>query len=303
MNAVYQDDYGGVAAFKYGKLPRPSPGAGEVLLAVHAASANPIDFKRDYFLKGETFPIVGGYDVAGVVAEVGEGDVGSLKVGDRVFGEITGNAITPKHTGSFAEFASVPANFLGKMDESASFEDMAATPVAIGTAIQAIELLELKAGQKIFISAGAGGVGCHAIQIAKRVYGAEVATTASAPKADFCKELGADRVVDYRNQDAGEVLAGWADVVFACTSEIPMFQKIAKEGGKIVTIVDFDSNPGVTPLLVKGSTELMDKITEYVSSGKVKVITDTIYPLSEGVEALKHVEKGRAKGKVVIKVQ
>lgn len=265
--------------------------------AVHAAAVNPVDFKYANRRTGKTFPIVAGNDVAGVVSAVGEGDAGSLKVGDSVFGLHIGGA-----SGSFAEFAVIQAKYLGKMHESASFEEMASAPIAVGTAAQAIERLELTAGQKVFITGGAGGVGCRAIQIAKNIYGLEVATTSSAAKADFVKELGADRVVDYRNEDAGEVLSGWADAVFASAADSPMCQKVVKKGGMIITIVEYN-DPALTPHFVQGSTALMDTISGCVSSGKVKIIIDTVYSLSDGVEALKHVERGRAKGKVVIKVQ
>lgn len=300
MKAIYQDEYG--LDFKLGELPKPKLGDGQVLLKVHAAGVNPVDVKRHLFMKDESFPMIAGYDVAGVIEELGSGDTKSFKVGDRVFGEVTGNAAAPKTRGAFAEYIAVPAGFLVAIPKGATFEQMAATPVAIGTAFMAMDELEVKPGQKVFISGGAGGVGVHAIQIAKTVYGAaEVATTASVPKKPFVEKHGVDVVVDYKTQDAGEVLKGWADASFDCTGEPDMIHKIKKEGGKSATIVQF-GHPDVPMLMLAASSALMTKIADAVAQGKLKIELDTVYSLDDGIKAIEHVKSGRAKGKVVIKI-
>lgn len=301
MKAIYQEEYG-TTNFKLGELPKPAPSDGEVLIKVHAASVNPLDIKRHLIMKDEKFPMLAGYDVAGVIEELGGGDTGTLKVGDRVFGEVMGTISAPKTTGAFAEYTVVNASNLALIPKDSSFETMAATPIAIGTCFLACDELGVGKGTKIFISGGAGGVGIHAVQIAKKVFGAaEVATTAREAKKAFVKQHDVDIIVDYKKEDAGDVLKGWADVAFDCTGEPDMAVKIVKEGGKIVSIVDM-ANPAAKFLIIVSGSKLMGRIAEAVSEGKLKVEIDTVYSLDDGLKAIQHVLDGRAKGKVVIKV-
>lgn len=300
MKAIYQDDYSGTD-FKIGELPVPTPVEGEVLVRVHAAGVNPVDIKRHLFMKGESFPMMAGYDIAGIVESLGSGDTGGLAVGDKVFGCVVNDAGTSKTTGAFAEFTAVPARLLAVMPDNASFEEMAATPVAIGTAVKVFDLLELKSGMKVFVSGGAGGVGIHAMQIAKSLYGAaEVATTASEAKIPFVKEHGADAVVNYKTESAGEVLNGWADAGMDCTGEPDMVAKIVKEGGKARGIV---APSEVCPFyMLQSSKELMQTIADAVKQGKIKIVIDKVFPFEQGLEAIKYQAAGRAKGKIVIKI-
>ncbi len=301
MKAIYQEEYSGTE-FKLGEYPDPTPGDGEVLIRVHAAGVNPVDLKRYTFMEGETFPMLAGYDVAGVVESLGSGDVAGLAVGDKVFGCVVNNAGAKKTTGAFGELTAVPASLLARIPENATFEEMAATPVAVGTAIRVFDLVELKSGMKVFVSGGAGGVGVHAMQIAKNVFGAaEVATTASKGKMEFVKQYGADKVVEYRTEKAGEVLKGWADVAFDCTGEPDMAAQIVKEGGKARGIVVMSD---VCPFyMLSSSSELMGRIADAVKDEKLKVVIDKVFEFDQGLEAIKYQAAGRAKGKVVIKMK
>lgn len=305
MKAIYQDGYSGTD-FKMGELPDPTASAGEVVVRVHAAATNPIDIKRHTFMKDEVFPMIAGYDIAGVIEAVGEGDMNGLAVGDKVFGCVVGDPGAPKVTGAFCELSAVPASQMAKIPDGFTFEQMAALPVAVGTPMQAFDEVKLCKGEKIFISGGAGGVGIHAMQLAKSLYGAsEVATTASEPKFEFVKTYGADTVVNYKTEKAGEVLKGWGDAAFDCTGEPEMAAKTLKEEAvsaeKSRGIVDFTS--GAVPfMMVKAIGPLMERLANALKDGKFEVVIDKVYKFEDGLEAIKYQAGGRAKGKIIIKM-
>eukprot|EP00177_Eucheuma_denticulatum_P007719 GFKZ01014041.1.p1 GENE.GFKZ01014041.1~~GFKZ01014041.1.p1 ORF type:complete len:310 (+),score=52.20 GFKZ01014041.1:588-1517(+) len=302
MLALFQHAYGDLSSFKTGQLPRPSPNSNQVLIRVHAAALNPVDIARANFsIHEEKFPVVTGYDVAGVVEAVGE-LVTSFKKGDRVFGDIQAISSGPKASGSVAEFCVSDHHLLAPIPDGISFESAAALPVAACTAIQAFDVLALKEGDKVFISGGAGGVGIHAIQIARALYGAaEVATTASSAKIDFVRMYGADRVVDYRKEDAGKILEGWADVVLDCTTETEMAKRIVKAGGSMLSVAAFGV-PAVRSLELVPGKELMEKTAALAGSGKLTPVIDIVYPIEEAMKAIEHLESKRAKGKIIVKV-
>ena len=303
MRALHQKKYGDLSTYEVGDVPVPTAGSSEVLIRVHAASINPIDLKRSSLGidDKETFPVVTGYDVAGLVESVGDAVRGFAK-GDRVFGNVQADTVGPKTTGTVAEFCVARHDLLARVPDSVSMIDAAALPLVGQTAIQAFEMASVKATDKVFISAGAGGVGIHAMQIAKNMFGvSEVATTASAAKREFVVKYGADKVVDYKTEDAGAVLAGWADMVLDSTKESEMEKRVLKEGGKLVSIVD-TGKEGVSFLLVIPRKKDLDKIAEAMKDDKLKAVVDTVYPLEDGVKAMKHVLDGRSKGKVVVQV-
>lgn len=302
MRALYQEAYGDLSSFKIGQLPLPNVNPNQVLIRVHAGALNPVDLARANFSNPEEkFPVITGYDVAGVVEAVGD-SVNSFKKGDRVFGDIQAISSGPKTSGSVAEFCISDHEMLAPIPYGISFESAAAAPVAACTAIQAFDILGLKKGDKVFISGGAGGVGIHAIQIARALYeAAEVATTASAAKIDFVRMYGADRVVDYRQEDAGKILECWADVVLDCTTETEMAKRIVKAGGSILSIAAFGV-PGVPSLGLVPGKELMEKTAALMGSGKLTPVIDTVYPFEEAVKAVEHLASKRAKGKIIVKV-
>ena len=205
MRALMLTRYGGPEATELrNDVPTPSAGAKEVLVQVHAAGLNPVDFKiREGKLKViRRFPLpaVMGNEIAGVVESVGRG-VTRFSVGDRVYARLDKD-----NMGGLAEQAVVHEDHLAKMPASLSFESAAAVPLAALTALQALrDELRLQKGQRVFISGGAGGVGTFAIQIAKH-FGATVATTASPRGEALVRRLGADMVIDYTRERFEEVL-------------------------------------------------------------------------------------------------
>eukprot|EP00850_Spirogloea_muscicola_P015972 SM000126S26348 [mRNA] locus=s126:387077:392094:+ [translate_table: standard] len=285
---------------QFGDLPAPSPGPKEVLVAVKAAGLNPVDKKIiTGYLGGDVpFPKTPGVELAGVVKEVGDG-VTKFRPGDEVYGWDWLFA-----HGSLAELAVIPEASLALKPANLSFVESVAVPVGTLTSLQVFRAADLKEGQKVFISAGAGGVGSIAIQLAKVVFKAgEVATSASAPKHDLLKSLGADRVIDYKTEKVEEVLSDY-DLVYDCVGEPTKGLKIIKEGGKVFTIVDTRAPEPVQMVRVTLKGEELEQMTPYFEKGELKVILDPTgpYPLEKASEGLAYLFKGRATGKVVITV-
>ncbi|KAI0566328.1 alcohol dehydrogenase [Gracilaria domingensis] len=297
MKALLQYDKEGADNFRITDVPTPTPDPQQVLIRVHAASLNPMDIKRG-FLCNDTYPITVGYDVAGVVAALGE-SVTRFSVGDRVFGDIMRESAGEKFSGTLAEYCVCPADILSIIPENVTFEQAAAVPVAVLTAIQSMETMGVKAGDNVFVSGGAGGVGVHAMQVAKALFGAgHVATTASAAKFDFVKEYGADVIVNYREEDVGEKLKGWADIVMDCVGDLDTAKNVTKEGGKMLTI----ATPGPGFLMLTPTTHLISSLAKMMEEGKLRVVLDSVHSFSKVGDALAILSSGRAKGKIVVKV-
>lgn len=302
MLALHQNERGDVSTFQLGPVAKPAPAAGEVLVRVHAASLNPIDLKRNGLDLAEAWPVVLGYDVAGVVDEVGAG-VTQFQKGDRVAGDIMADSIGIKAGGTVAEFCACAAAQLAKIPDALSMTDAAALPLVAQTALVVLREAGARAGESVFVTAGAGGVGIHLMQIAKACFGAAaVGTTVSAAKEQLVRKHGADVVVDYRKENAGEVCKGWADVVVDCTGEVEMGRKILKEGGRLVTIVDV-MNPDVNGVVLQATGELMQEVVDIWEKGQIVPVIDTIYPLKDAVKAAQHLAGGRSTGKVIVQVQ
>jgi NADPH:quinone reductase-like Zn-dependent oxidoreductase len=218
MKAFIVDRYGrGGNNVRVGDMPVPEVGEHDVLVQIHAAGVNALDSKiRDGEFKlilPYRLPLILGNDVAGVVARVGPG-VRKFKPGDEVYARPGKDRI-----GTFAEFIAVAEDDLAPKPEQLTMEEAASVPLVGLTAWQAlIEIAGLRAGQKVFIQAGSGGVGTFAIQLAKHL-GATVATTTSAANADLVKRLGADVVIDYRRDDFETVLHDYDVVLHSLDNE------------------------------------------------------------------------------------
>ena len=331
MKAAIVDRYD--TNVRVGDMPVPEVGEHDVLVQIHAAGVNVLDSKiRDGEFKlilPYRLPLILGNDVAGVVAGVGPG-VRKFKPGDEVYARPGKDRI-----GAFAEYIAVAEDDLAPKPEQLTMEEAAAIPLVGLTAWQAlVEIAGLRAGQKVFIQAGSGGVGTFAIQLAKHL-GATVATTTSAANADLVKRLGADVVIDYRNDDFEAVLHDYDVVLHSLDNEtLKKSLRVLKPGGKLISISG-PPDPGFARelgkpwilrpimgllsyrtrgaarhrqvgykfLFMRASGDQLRQITALVDSGVIEPVMDRVFPLESTAEAMAYVDKGRAKGKVVIKVK
>ncbi len=311
MKAVQMTTYGGSEVLEIVDMPNPTAGKGQVLVEVHAASINPFDGKiRAGYLKEHMplhFPVTVGGDFAGVVSAVGEG-VSTFKIGDAVYGSAI---VLNGGSGAFAEFTAVNIANAAVKPQSASFEEAAALPLVGSSAIQALEEhIKLQKGQKILIHGGAGGIGHIAIQIAKAL-GAYVATTVGTDDLEFARALGADEVIDYKNQHFEELLKDYDAVYDTVGGETTNKSfKVLKAKGVIVSMLgqpdpELAKEHDVTVIGqgTKTDTQKLNRLRELVDSGKVKVHIDKVFPLSEVREAFDYQEKARPRGKVVVSIK
>ena len=310
MKAAQITNYGEKEVVIISNIPQPVARAGEILVKVHAASVNPIDWKiqAGYLAKMAplTFPKTMGMDLAGVVEQVGESS-SEFHPGDVVYGQ----SVFFGAGGAFAEYAICIAKGLAGKPTNVTYEEAAALPLTGVSAIQAItEHIALKSGQKILVHGGAGGIGSMAIQIAKNI-GAYVATTASKSEADYVKALGADEIIDYESQKFEEVLKEYDAVYDTVGGETYIRSyKVLKEGGVLVSMIEkptFALNQQYNVKAISQNTELntdrLITLKHLVERGVVKVHIDKIFTLDESGEALLHLKKNHPRGKVVIRVK
>lgn len=333
MKALVLARYGGPEAMELREVATPRPGPGEVLVRVHAAGLNPVDFKiREGKLKvvqGYPLPVVMGNELAGVVEACGQG-VTRFAPGSRVF------ARTPKETmGAFADYAVLPETVVAPMPASLDFDAAAGIPLAGLTALQALrDELQLRPGSRVFIPGGAGGVGTFAIQIAKWL-GADVTTTASPRGRSLVERLGADVVIDYtaqRFEDHVRDMDGVFDLIGGETL-LKSF-RVVKPGATVLSIAalpepqtalkDLNRGWGLAALFWLASYRLrrearkhdaryrflfmhpsgaeLEKLARLVDTAKLEVVLDQAYPFAEIGQAFAHLESGHAKGKIVVQM-
>jgi len=311
MKAAQINEYGKKEVLKTATdAPKPQPQAGQVLVEVYAAGVNPFDWKVREGLARQMaevpFPATLGGDFAGKVAELGEG-VSGFNVGDEVYGQ----AGALSGLGSYAEFTPAKAESVAYKPKSVDFITAAALPLAGVSALQAlIDHANVQSGQKVLIHGGAGGIGSLAVQLAKHL-GAYVAATAAVEDSDFVKDLGADEVIDYKNQ-AFETLLTDYDVVYDTIGgeTFTKSYQILKPGGKIVSMTEqpneeLDKKFNVSSIsqFSQVTTERLNKLAELVDSGIIKAQVDKVFSLDEAAEALAYIQDGKHHGKVVIKVK
>ena len=313
MRAVYYEAFGASDVLKLGELPTPKAGPGEVLIAIGAASINPIDWKIregqfecvfDY-----EFPIIPGWDAAGEIAELGEG-VTDFATGEKVYTYFRKPAV---HDGTYAEYAAVPADSVARMPKDISVEAAAAVPICALTAWQSlVGFGDVKAGQKLLVHAGAGGVGSFTIPLAKHL-GAEVFTTCSTANAEYCHTLGADHVIDYRSQDYRAVIHDLVpeglDMVFdGVGGTIPTESlDLIRPGGAVVCLneppdEDRASAKDIRTLRIYAAPNggELAEIAGLIEAGVFKLPPVHSFPLAEAAAAMDQSQAGHVRGKLVL---
>jgi len=299
MKAIIATKQGTANNLQLQEVARPTPGDREVLIKVHAATVTAGDVimrrlpalafipMRLLGLRKKTTP---GHEFAGVVEAVGTA-VTRFKVGDQVFGTTTGLS-----TGANAEYVAVPeeskTGVLALKPANMSYEEAAAVPVGGMTALQILQKANIQAGHKVLIYGASGSVGSYAVQIAKAM-GAEVTGVSSTAKQELVQSLGADKIIDYTQQDftqSGETY----DVIFDAVgkSSPSSGKKVLKENGFYLSVKSSTSE----------KTEYLVFLRELIEAGKIKAVIDRRYPLAQTADAHRYVETGRKTGNVLITV-
>jgi NADPH:quinone reductase-like Zn-dependent oxidoreductase len=333
MKAILAEQYGGPEVLQLADdLPTPRLGPNGVLVRVHAASVNPVDWKLRSGLLAAVrpviFPVIWGCDLSGIVTEVGPA-VTLFKPGDEVYGFKDGY-VAKTFRGTYAEFAVVPEKSLAKKPQRLTHEEAAAIPLAALTAWQALlNQGKLKPGQRVLIHAGAGGVGVMAIQIAKS-FGAFVVATASTQNQQLLRDLGADQAIDYTKETIDQIRPKFNLVLDGVGRSVwsASFRAL-KFGGRLVTLtVPIPHKPGGklkffsaaiaglaggTLLGAVGGKGLriiqakprggdLEKISALIEAGKIRPVIAKVFPLDQIAEAHRVSEQGHVSGKLVISI-
>ena len=310
MHAITQSSFGGPEVLELARVDRPEPLPSEVLVHVRAAAVNPIDAMARsgaLSLLGAP-PFVLGWDISGVVEEVVPG-VTRFQVGDEVYGM----PFFPRQGGAYAEYVAVPSRQLAHKPATLDHIHSAALPLVGLTSWQSlVDTAHIGAGQRVLIHGGGGGVGHLAIQIAK-ARGAEVITTASAPKNEFVHELGADFVIDYRTVDFTEVVTDVDVVLDTIGGDYgPRSIQALTPGGLLITVAD-RANTALRDATLAAGRQFagitvepdyvgLQAIADLVDAGQLRPFVEHTMPLAEAAEAHRLIESGSTQGKIVLTV-
>jgi NADPH:quinone reductase-like Zn-dependent oxidoreductase len=308
MQAVRLHSFGGPEVLVLEEVPRPQIGEGEVLIRVHAAGINPLDWKaRAGHVQAwlpHRLPLIPGWDVSGVVEEVAS-DVTAFEVGDSVYG-----MLDFMRDGAYAEYVAARTLNLALKPKSIDFTQAAAVPLASLTAWQSLfEVAGLQPGQTVLIHGGAGGVGHFAVQFAKWKE-AKVIVTASAANEAFLRKLGVDEAIDYRNikfEKAVHDVDVVMDTIGGDTQQRSW--QVLKKGGVLVTTLRISSpeaarDHGVRgeEVLVHPDTAQLNQIAALIDAGDLKPSVAAVLPLAEAARAHELSQTGHVRGKIVLQV-
>ena len=321
MKAIVFTEYGSPDVLQLKTLEKPVPNDDQVLIKIHATAINPLDWHRmraDPFLVrfGEGFlkpknPLLGA-DIAGTVEAVGK-NITDFHIGDDVFGEIS--------AGGLAEYICVQEHKIAPKPVNLTFEESASTPVVAFTALQGLrDTGKIKLGQKVLVNGASGGVGTFAVQLAKS-YGAEVTGVCSGRNADMVRSIGADHVIDYTKEDFTKNGQQY-DLIYDAIGNRSAsdYSRALKPNGRcviagfttmfhMIKLILFgmwitrrtDKTIGMMPVASPNKKDLLI-IKELLESGKVAPVIDKHYPLTETAEAMRYLETGRARGKVIVTI-
>lgn len=309
MKAIRIHTYGGPEVLQYEDVPRPRMKKGDVLIRVHAAGVNPLDWKvRSGSLNGaapHNLPLIPGWDVSGVVEKLASG-VSQFKRGDEVFA-----MADPTRDGAYADYVAVRATALALKPRSLYHIRAAAVPLSALTAWQSLfDHGHLRSGQRILIHRGTGGVGHFAVQLAKWK-GARVIATASTQDQELLRGLGADDTIDYTSQKLEDVARNIDIVLDTVGGEMQeRWWRVLKKGGALISLVEPPSNEkcrqfGVSGMMcrVQPDGAQLSKIAKLIDTEKLKPVIDRILPLSEAKRAHELSQNGHLRGNIVLRVK
>jgi NADPH:quinone reductase-like Zn-dependent oxidoreductase len=320
MRAITQYRYGTADVLRAARVPRPAVSDGPVLVRVRAAG---LDRGTEHLLTGKPYALrlalgvrrpknpVPGRDVAGIVAEVGA-DVVGFSPGDEVYG------VAP---GSFAEYAVTTPDKLSRKPDGISFAQAAVVPISAGTALQALTVGGLQAGQSVLVTGASGGVGSYAVQIADAL-GADVTGVCSPAKADYVRAIGADHVLTYPDDDWTDGTRRWDLVLdIAGNPNARQLRRALTPRGSAVFVGG--ENAGailgmarqirgallspfirqrLVPLLARERADYYDRLTHLIEAGQMDPALDRTYPLEQAADAMRQLERGAVRGKVAVVV-
>jgi NADPH:quinone reductase-like Zn-dependent oxidoreductase len=310
MRAVAVNDWGGRHRLELMELDPPPVAPDGVLVRAWAAGLNPVDFKmREGKLVDRFpahFPVILGWDVAGVVEAVGPA-VTWFKPGDEVYGYIRRHNL---QYGTYAQYSTAPEGYFAPKPPTLSFEEAAAVPLAALTAHQALEALGLRGGETLFVGGGAGGVGHFAVQLAV-ARGARVIATASEGNHDFLRSLGAEPVAygDGNVVERVRELAehGHADAaldLFGGDSQEEAFD-VLRHGGRIASIAsppEPREHIEVNYVYVRPSGYDLNEMNELIAEGRLRPHVEEVFPLERAADAMERLESGHVRGKLVLSI-
>lgn len=306
MRAIIQQQYGGPEVLTLAERPDPKLAPGEVLIRVKAAGVNPVDWKigagyLDPMMEVQ-FPIIPGWDVAGVVEAVGL-DVYDYRVGDEVIGYVRKDWV---HNGTYAELVAANVRLIAPKPASAEWTEAAGLPLAGLTAYQSLDRARIREGETVLVHAAAGGVGMFATQLAV-IRGARVIGTASERNHDFLRELGAEPVTYGEGLvDRVRALApDGVDAVVDCVGgeSIDASRELLSDLSRLVSVIDSRAEElGGATMWVRPSAEDLTELSKLVDAGKLRVVVDRVLPLEEAAEAWRLSQTGHTRGKIVLSV-
>jgi NADPH:quinone reductase-like Zn-dependent oxidoreductase len=303
MNAIVQDRYGSADVLELRDVQKPQPGDDELLIRVHAAGVDPgvwhLMTGLPYLVRVMGFGLrkpkirIRGTDVAGTI-EVAGRNVTQLKEGDQVYGTCDG---------SFAEYACAKAERFAPKPANLSFEQAAAVPVSGMTALNGLrDAGKLQPGQKVLIIGAAGGVGTYAVQLAK-AFGAAVTGVCSTSKAELVRAIGADEVVDYTREDFTDGTRQF-DLILDTAGRRPLSQlrRALTPQGTLVIVGGEGGDRWLGGLISKERQQDLLALKDLIEAGKLTPVIGRTFPLSEAPQAIRYLEQGHARGKVVLTV-
>jgi NADPH:quinone reductase-like Zn-dependent oxidoreductase len=307
MRTVKQDGLGGPEVLKVVETERPEPGVGEILVQVHAAGLNPVDWKTRAYggLPGRSGDFTLGWDVSGTVAAVGLG-VRLYEVGDEVYGMPR----FPQFANAYSEYVTAPARHFARKPAGLTHTEAAALPLAGLTAYQSlVDIAGIEAGQRVLVHAAAGGVGHLAVQIAK-AKGTYVIATASAAKHAYLKGIGADEVIDYTAGDFAEQVSDVDIVIDGVGDEYTARSApVVRDGGYLITLPGPADVPEAEQTRIKAGFSIVEPdqiglnaMTALVDAGQLKPTVSETYALDEVAKAHASLESGRTIGKIVLTI-